>query len=103
MPASLALLIELQRPVQIAVIGERQRVHAQLFGPLDQLLDRAGAIEQAVMAVAMQMNKRRRGHGDSFPKICALRLVILPLRASTRHDPAPVESGPKNGIFQALK
>ena len=58
MPAALALLVELERPVQVAVVGERQGVHALLFGPLDQLGDRAGAVEQAVVAVAMQMNER---------------------------------------------
>ena len=65
MPGSFAFLIELQRPVQIAVVGERQGVHAQLFGPFDQLVDRAGPVQQAVMAVAMQMNKRRRAHVSS--------------------------------------
>ena len=77
MPASLALLIELERPVQIAVIGERQGIHPQLFGPIDQLLDRAGAVEQAVMAVAMQMYEGRH---------CAIRAnSILVISEKCQH------------------
>ena len=64
MPAGLGLAIEIERAVQIAVVGERQAVHAQLFGPIDQSLDRAGSVEQAEVAVAMQMNERRRAHGN---------------------------------------
>src|SRR5262249_24509769 len=52
-----APLIELDGPVEIAVIGERQRVHALLFGAGDELRNPAGAVKQAVMAVAMQMNE----------------------------------------------
>ena len=62
MPASLAGLIELERPVEVAVVGQGQGVHAQLFGLLDQSFDRAGAVEQAVVAVAVQMNKRLAAH-----------------------------------------
>ena len=76
MPASLARLVELQRAVEIAVVGERQGVHAQLFGPRDQAFDRAGAVQQAVVAMAMQMNKRRRGHGGSFPRSESTRLEL---------------------------
>ena len=67
MPALSARLVELERAVQIAVIRDRQRVHAQLFGPRDELIDRARSIEQTVMAVAMQMSKRRRRHRGTLP------------------------------------
>jgi hypothetical protein len=56
--------VKLQRAVEIAVVRDRQGVHAQLFGACDHGIDRAGAIQQAVVAMAMQMNKRRRGHGS---------------------------------------
>ena len=78
MPASLAVLIELERAVQVAVVGDRQGVHAQLFGPLDQPVDRAGAVEQAVVAMAMQMNKRRRrGRGHGHPLLACGCLSIV--------------------------
>ena len=54
----LGLLIELQRAVQIAVVGQGQGVHAQRLGLLDQRPDRAGAVQQAVMAMAVQMDER---------------------------------------------
>ena len=56
MPAVLGLLIELQRPVQIAVVGQGQGVHAGLW-PARPGRDAAGSVQQAVMAVAMQMGK----------------------------------------------
>ncbi len=59
-----ASLVELERPVVIPVVGDCQRVHAKFIGPADHAFDRAGAVEQALVAVTMQMNKRRRGHGS---------------------------------------
>ena len=37
-------LIEFQRPVQIAMVGEGQGIHAQVFGFANQFFDRARAI-----------------------------------------------------------
>ncbi len=65
MPASLAALIELERPVQIAVVGEGQGVHAQLLGPLQQAGDFAGTVQQAVVAMAVQMGERLRHRKSS--------------------------------------
>ena len=53
-----ALLIKLDGAVKIAVIRQSQGVHALLFGAGDELRNSAGAIEQAVMTVTMQMNER---------------------------------------------
>ena len=53
-----ASVVELKGTVQITVIRQRQRVHAMIGCPLDQFLDRASSIKQAVMAVAMEVNKR---------------------------------------------
>ena len=58
----LGRFVELQRPVQIAVVGQGQGVHAQLFGPLQQAGDFSGAVEQAVVAMAVQMGKGRGAH-----------------------------------------
>ena len=49
----LGRLVELQGPVQVAVVGQGQGVHAQLFGPLQQAGDLSGAVEQAVVAMAV--------------------------------------------------
>jgi len=59
-----ALPIEFERPIEIAMVRDRQGVHPQLFGPRDHAVDRAGPVQEAVVAVTMQMNKRRRGHGS---------------------------------------
>ena len=52
-----AFLIKLNSPVEVAVIRESQGVHPQLFGARNQLGNSAGAVEQAVMTVAVQMNE----------------------------------------------
>ncbi len=56
-PAAFAFAVKLQRAVQIAVVGQGQRIHAVIYGALDQPVNRTGTIEQAVVAVAMQMDK----------------------------------------------
>ena len=63
MPEFLGRLIELDGPVQIAVVGQRQGGHPQGLRPLQQSANRAGPVQQAVVAVAMQMGERKRAHG----------------------------------------
>jgi hypothetical protein len=50
-------LIELQRAVQIAMVGEREGVHAQLFRAVHEPLNGTRSIQETVMAMTMQMNK----------------------------------------------
>ena len=50
-------VIELDRAEQRSMIGERNRVHAQLFGARDQLVDAAGTVQQAKLGVIMQVNE----------------------------------------------
>ena len=59
MPGLLALAVELDGPVQVAVVGDGHGVHARALDVLDQLRDAAGAVEQAVVRVAVQVNERR--------------------------------------------
>ena len=54
-----ALVVELECPVQVAVIGDRRGVHAGRFDLLDEVGDAVGPVEQAVVRVAMEMNERR--------------------------------------------
>jgi hypothetical protein len=55
-------LVELERPVEVAVVGDRQGVHAQFHRPRHQPVDRAGAVEQAVVAVAVEVDEGGRAH-----------------------------------------
>ena len=63
-PLVLGGAVELDRAAERAVIGERHRRHAQLLGPLDQLADPAGAVEQRVLAVHVEMDE---GGGHVWP------------------------------------
>ncbi len=66
------------------MVGQRQRIHAQFFGPRNKIADRARPIQQTVMAMAMQMSKRRRSHGDSLLQMSDSN-VILPAPSSSCH------------------
>ena len=59
----LGLLIELQRAVQIAVVGQGQGVHLQGLRAGQQPVDRSRPIQEAVMAMAVEMGERMVGHG----------------------------------------
>ena len=45
--------------MQVAVIGQRHRVHAQFLHPLNQALHAIATIKQAVLAVQVKMSKLR--------------------------------------------
>ena len=51
-------VVKLKSTVQVSMVGQRQRIHAMVSRSLDQFLDRARTIQQTVMAVAMEVNKR---------------------------------------------
>ena len=53
----LGFAVEFQRPMQVAMVGERQSVHAAFFGTVDQFVNRSRAVQEAIVAVAMKMNK----------------------------------------------
>ncbi len=54
--------VELHGAEQVAVIGQRDRRHALLGHGLDQLVDFARSIQQRIVGVEMQVDKRRFGH-----------------------------------------
>ena len=58
-----ARLVELDRAVQDAVVGEPQRGHAELGGAGRELLDLAGAVEQRILGMDVQMDGAGRAHG----------------------------------------
>ena len=53
----LALAVELDRPVQVAVVGDGAGGHAQRLGLGDQLGDAVGPVEQAVVGVAVEVRE----------------------------------------------
>ena len=52
-----ALLIKLDHAVHIAVIGDRDRVHAELLSAVDKLADARCAVQQAVFGMHVKMCK----------------------------------------------
>ena len=58
MPFCFGVVVELDRAEQIAVIGHGDGGHFLLDGQVHQLRNFAGAVEQRIIGVAMQMNER---------------------------------------------
>ena len=56
-PLGLGLVVELDRPVEIAVVRERHGTHPQFLGPFHEPVDPAAAVEQAVVSVDVQMDE----------------------------------------------
>ena len=65
-------LVVLDRAVHHPVVGEPERRHVELGGPRRHRLDLAGAVEQRVLAVDMQV-----GRGPAHPPIIAIRSVAI--------------------------
>jgi hypothetical protein len=59
--------------MKVPVVGQRQRIHAMLLAALDEFADVTGAVQQAVMAVAVEVDK-----GPGF----GLAFVLLRHRCS---------------------
>ena len=73
MPALARLVVEDDRREHVAVLGDRHRRHLQLHRLVEQLLDPAGAVEQRVLGVQMEMDEV--GHGDAYAGIPAVQLT----------------------------
>ena len=56
-------LVEGDRAVERAVVGDRHRIHAQLCRRIDQLRDPAEAVEQAEFGVDVEVREVVRGDG----------------------------------------
>ncbi len=61
-PRPPSLAVELQGAEHVAVVGDRQGRHAELFGLLHQIADLDGPVEEAVLAVQVQMDEVRMFH-----------------------------------------
>ena len=55
-------LVELQRPVKVAVVGDRKGVHPQFDRACHQPVDGTSPVEEAVVAVAVEVGERLRAH-----------------------------------------
>ena len=70
--------MELERRVEVAVIGDRDRGHAERLHALDELLDPVAAVEQGVLAVEMEVDETvggdRRRVGGGFRLFSCTRL-----------------------------
>ena len=60
----LARVVELDRAVEVAVIGKCQGVHPQLFCLAYQVFDLGCSVEQAVVAVTVEMYERLAAHPE---------------------------------------
>ena len=63
MPLVLRRLVEGDRAVEGAVVGDRHRIHAQLGRRVDQLGDPAEPVEQAELGVDVEVREVVRGEG----------------------------------------
>jgi hypothetical protein len=61
-----ALVVELERPVEVAVVGDRHRVHARGLHLGHERIDAVGPVKQAVVRVAVKMNEGAFTHGNPF-------------------------------------
>ncbi len=60
-------LEELHRPGHRAVVGERDGRHLELGGPLDEVRDPAGAVEDRVLGVDVEVDERSVSHARWTP------------------------------------
>jgi hypothetical protein len=51
------MFLELPGPVQVTMIGDRERRHLELLGARDEAVDAIGAIEQRVFGMAVEMDE----------------------------------------------
>ena len=81
-PRSPAGLVVIDGAVHHAVVGEAERGHAELRGALGELVDLAGAVEQRILAVDMEV---RDGAGHRFHLVSEIRcqLGVILQRAGT--------------------
>ena len=84
---ALRRLEELHRAGHRAVIGERDRRHLELGRPRDEVRDPAGAVEDRVLGVDVEMNKRRVSHARWTP----YGSVLTP--SERRRIPSPQRAG----------
>src|SRR5207247_22414 len=68
-----------ERPgaVQVAVIGDGQRIHAERLHPIEQVGDAVGAVEERVLAVRVDMNERHGYRAESVVFCAVMQWLLL--------------------------
>ena len=85
MPALPRVVVKDHRREHVAVLGDRQRRHPQLDRLIEQLLDAAGAVEQRVLGVQVEMDEI--GHLTMLNGDCrSLMLIAIPLASALAID-----------------
>ena len=82
LPAS--LLVELERAVEVAVVGDREGVLTERLGPRDEVRDRAEPVQQRVLGVHMEVGEHRRtglrqyanGRADAATALCRIAAEV---------------------------
>src|SRR5262249_10671307 len=59
-PVPAGRFVELDRPEEVAVVGERHRRHAQLAGAREERIDLDRTVEERVLAVEVQVDEGPR-------------------------------------------
>src|SRR5207237_639176 len=90
-----SLGVKLPRPVQVAVVGDGERVHAERLNPVEQFGDPVGAVEERVLAVGVEVNERhtasgryRRSNALSKARCAGYFAAHAPGRGAVRAEPA---------------
>ena len=60
-------LVEVDRAVHVAVVGDRQRGHLEVDGLLDERLHARGAVEQRVLGVGVEVDEGHRAAPATLP------------------------------------
>ena len=61
-------LVKFERAVEVAVVGEREGRHFQLFGSREQRFELSDAVEKRVMRMRVQVNERNRAGFGRLPR-----------------------------------
>ena len=79
--------VEVDHPVEGAVVGDCQRFHSQLFGTGDQVRNTADAVQHAVLGVNVQV----REHWSRLPphKNADVQSASSQVGAARSESPAP--------------
>jgi Kef-type K+ transport system membrane component KefB len=63
--------------VEVAVVGERQRIHAQRLDPIEQIRDPIGAVEERVLAMRVEVNERHGYRAESAVFCAVMQWLML--------------------------
>src|SRR5689334_1848101 len=62
--------------MEIAVVGDGERIHAERLDPLEQVRDPVGAVEERVLAMRVEMNERH-GYTAESAVFCAVMQWLM--------------------------